>query len=68
MPTLELHNGYPLWHYVPNRPAAIIFFLIFGCSTIWHTVLLFRHRLWFCLPFVIGGFCKHALFFSGLEC
>ncbi|PQK15801.1 hypothetical protein BB8028_0006g01230 [Beauveria bassiana] len=56
MPTLELHNGYPLWKYIPNRPAAIIFIVLFACATAYHTFLLFRHRHWFCLPFVIGGF------------
>ncbi|OAA75984.1 RTA1 like protein [Akanthomyces lecanii RCEF 1005] len=56
MSTLELHNGYPLWHYIPNRPAAVIFVVLFACATAYHTFVLFKHRLWFCLPFVIGGF------------
>ncbi|TQV91613.1 RTA-like protein [Cordyceps javanica] len=56
MPTLELHNGYPLWKYIPNRPAAAIFIALFALATCYHTFLLFRHRLWFCLPFVIGVF------------
>ncbi|OAA52892.1 RTA1 like protein [Cordyceps fumosorosea ARSEF 2679] len=56
MPTLELHNGYPLWKYIPSRPAAIIFIILFACATAYHLFLLSRHRLWFCLPFVIGGF------------
>ena len=58
MPTLETHNGYPLWEYIPNRPAAIVFAILFGCITIFHSYLMFRNRQWFCLPFVIGGLCK----------
>lgn len=58
MPTLETHNGYALWHYVPNRPAAIIFTVLFASVTAYHVTLMIRRRLWFCIPFVIGGVCK----------
>ncbi|OAR01179.1 hypothetical protein LLEC1_03860 [Akanthomyces lecanii] len=61
MPTLELHNGYPLWHYVPNRPAAVIFVVLFACAAAYHAFVLFKHRLWFCLPFVVGGFYERQL-------
>ncbi|TPX13402.1 uncharacterized protein E0L32_006132 [Thyridium curvatum] len=56
MPTLETHNGYPLWLYIPNRPAAVIFTIIFVIITGYHTYLLFRRRLWFVIPFVVGGY------------
>lgn len=65
MPTLELHNGYPLWEYIPNRPAAIIFTMLFSTVTIYHAFLMFRHRLWFCIPFIIGGICKLSGFSTG---
>ncbi|KAL7783448.1 RTA1 like domain-containing protein [Trichoderma ceciliae] len=55
MPTLETYNGYLLWHYIPNRPAAVIFTILFVITTAYHAFLMFRHRLWFCIPFVIGG-------------
>ncbi|CAK7212607.1 hypothetical protein SCUCBS95973_001521 [Sporothrix curviconia] len=55
MPTLETYNGYPLWHYIPNRPAAIVFAVLFVIATLYHVFAMFRHRLWFCIPFVIGG-------------
>ncbi|CAK7200204.1 hypothetical protein SEUCBS139899_002895 [Sporothrix eucalyptigena] len=55
MPTLETHNGYPLWHYIPNRPAAVVFMILFIIATVYHGVAMIRHRLWFCIPFVIGG-------------
>lgn len=58
MPTVETYHGYPLWHYIPNRPAAIIFTVLFGLATVVHSVLMFRHRTWFCIPFIIGGLCK----------
>ena len=61
MPTLELYNGYPLWEYIPSRPAAIIFTILFTVVTVYHTYLMFRHRLWFCIPFIIGGICKFVL-------
>ncbi|RSL74306.1 hypothetical protein CEP53_000336 [Fusarium sp. AF-6] len=55
MPTLETHNGYPLWRYIPSLPAAIVFVVIFGILTIGHAWKMFRHRMWFCIPFVVGG-------------
>ncbi|KAI8650744.1 hypothetical protein NCS57_01409100 [Fusarium keratoplasticum] len=55
MPKLETHNGYPLWRYLPSLPAAIVFVVIFGILTIGHAWKMFRHRMWFCIPFVVGG-------------
>lgn len=60
MPTLETHNGYALWHYIPNRPAAIVFVVLFALMTVFHGTVMIRHRMWFCIPFVIGGFCKYT--------
>lgn len=39
-----------------------MFVILFACATAYHSFLLFKHRLWFCLPFVIGGFCNHPQF------
>ncbi|KPM37536.1 hypothetical protein AK830_g9016 [Neonectria ditissima] len=55
MPTLETYNGYPLWRYIPSLPAAIVFTVIFALLTIAHCWKLFRHRMWFCIPFAVGG-------------
>lgn len=61
MPTLQTYNGYPLWHYIPNLPAAILFAGLFGLSTLLHGYLMLKNRVWFSLPFVIGGLCKFML-------
>lgn len=58
MPTLETYNGYPLWEYVPSLPAAIIFIVLFGILTLGHTWKMVAHRMWFCIPFVVGGTCE----------
>ncbi|KAM0328815.1 hypothetical protein ACHAQA_005230 [Verticillium albo-atrum] len=55
MPTLETYKGYPLWKYIPSLPAAIVFAVLFSILTIGHAFKMFRHRLWFCIPFVVGG-------------
>ncbi|KAK7705856.1 hypothetical protein SLS64_007804 [Diaporthe eres] len=55
MPTLETYNGYPLWKYIPSLPAAVIFIVLFGILTLAHTWKMFTHRMWFCIPFVVGG-------------
>ncbi|KAF3355659.1 hypothetical protein VD0004_g9407 [Verticillium dahliae] len=55
MAILETYNGYKLWHYIPSLPAAIVFAALFGVLTVGHALRMFRHRMWFCLPFVVGG-------------
>jgi hypothetical protein len=51
-------GNYYLWQYVPSLPAAIIFTIIFLVLSVAHTWKMCRKRMWFCLPFVIGGYCK----------
>ncbi|CAM1510928.1 Fc.00g084410.m01.CDS01 [Cosmosporella sp. VM-42] len=55
MPKLDTYHGVHLWYYVPSLPAAIIFTIIFTVATIAHSWKMFKARMWFCLPFVIGG-------------
>ncbi|KAL2884506.1 hypothetical protein SGCOL_000454 [Colletotrichum sp. CLE4] len=55
MPTLESHNGYYLWHYVPSLIAAIIFEVLFVLATLFHAYKIARTKTWFCVVFVIGG-------------
>jgi hypothetical protein len=57
MPALETYHGTYLWHYVPSLPAAITFATLFGLATIAHGWKMLTTRMWFCLPFVIGGIC-----------
>ena len=64
MPVLETHNGYLLWHYIPNRPAAIIFCILFVILTFAHIFFMIRSRLWFCIPFVLGGICAYLILLS----
>jgi hypothetical protein len=47
-----------LWKYVPPVPAAVIFVIIFLVLSIAHTWKMWQRRVWFCLPFVIGGYRK----------
>jgi hypothetical protein len=57
MPELQKYLGKVyLWEYVPNLPAAIIFAGLFAILTAAHTWKMFRTKMWFCIPFVIGGF------------
>ena len=52
------YNGYPLWLYYPNVGAAIAFSAMFAILTIAHLYVMFRHRMWFCIPMVVGGLCR----------
>ncbi|CAG8902465.1 unnamed protein product [Penicillium egyptiacum] len=44
------------YRYSPSLAAAIIFTVLFGLTTFAHLYQLARHRTWFFIPFVIGGF------------
>ncbi|OTB04463.1 hypothetical protein M426DRAFT_73448 [Hypoxylon sp. CI-4A] len=57
-------GGYYLWKYVPSRPLAIIFGILFIIATIGHSWRLFRTRLWFCIPMVLGGIMEMAGYFT----
>lgn len=51
-------SNYYLWEYLPSRPAAIVFVVLFTLATgyvIWQAI---RTRTRFSIPFIIGGFCK----------
>jgi hypothetical protein len=53
------YGGYVFYHYELSMAAAVIFVLLFGASTIWHSVQMFRTRTWFMIPFLIGGCCEY---------
>lgn len=55
---LSYKGDFFLWSYVPSMPAAIIFCIIFLGLSMVHTWKLLRNRMWFCLPFAIGGYRK----------
>ncbi|KAL4925654.1 RTA1 domain-containing protein [Aspergillus undulatus] len=44
------------YRYYPSEAAAILFTVLFAINTFIHVYQLFRHRAWFFIPFVIGGF------------
>jgi hypothetical protein len=54
----QYKGGYYLRRYVPSLAAAALFALLFIAITVAHFWRLFRTRMWFCLPFAIGDFCK----------
>ncbi|PVH77419.1 RTA1-domain-containing protein [Cadophora sp. DSE1049] len=45
------------WIYEPSVPAGATAAAIFGILTIIHIFRLFTTRVWFCVPFVLGGIC-----------
>lgn len=59
---------YKLYHYNPSLAAAVIFVILFVCSTGLHAFQLFRKRTFYFTPFIIGGICKwwhhHILYHS----
>ncbi|PNH30875.1 hypothetical protein VD0002_g1090 [Verticillium dahliae] len=55
---LPYKEGIYLWKYVPSLALSIIFLSIFGILSLAHTWRMFQHRLWFCLPFVVGGYLE----------
>lgn len=59
MPTLQTYMDVYLWNYVPNLPASIVFTAAFAILSALHTWKMVQHKMWFCIPFVIGGLCKY---------
>lgn len=55
---LPYKGDFYLWKYVPSIAAAVVFLLIFLLLSLWHTWIMARRRMWFCLAFVIGGYRK----------
>ncbi|KAB8236703.1 hypothetical protein ETB97_008894 [Aspergillus alliaceus] len=49
-------SSWTYYHYDPSLPAAIIFTILFGISSLFHTYQALRTRTWCFIPFVIGGF------------
>ncbi|CZR53789.1 related to protein RTA1 [Phialocephala subalpina] len=47
---------YLLYHYNPNKVAAIIFIALFAITSLLHSFQLIRKRTWYFIPFLIGGF------------
>lgn len=55
-------GGFYLWHYVPSLVAALLFAIIFLLLTILYIWKVYRTRMWFCIPFVVGGISKPPYF------
>ncbi|PLB43472.1 RTA1-domain-containing protein [Aspergillus steynii IBT 23096] len=48
-------ENFTFYYYKPSAPAAAIFVVLFGLSTLLHFYQLIRTRTWFMIPFFIGG-------------
>ncbi|ELQ33630.1 hypothetical protein M0657_011464 [Pyricularia oryzae] len=51
---MEAPPKFVFYAYAPSLPAAIIFVIAFGLSTIWHIKQLCQSRTWYFIPFIIG--------------
>jgi len=49
---------YVLWPYTPTVAAGAIAAMVFFLLTGLHAWRLIQNRTWFCIPFVVGGFCE----------
>ncbi|KAL1630699.1 hypothetical protein SLS54_000570 [Diplodia seriata] len=56
MATDDSLGGYKLYNYSPSLPAAIIFVIAFALTTSFHAFQLIKHKTWYMLAFLIGGF------------
>lgn len=52
---------YVLWEYTPSVAGGVVACLAFSALFFLHVWRLLRARLWFCIPFVIGGLCESTL-------
>ncbi|CAG5156704.1 uncharacterized protein ALTATR162_LOCUS4501 [Alternaria atra] len=49
------YEEYVFYRYTPTLAGAVVFVLLFGCTTIYHGWQAFRKRSWFMIPIIIGG-------------
>lgn len=56
------HSGdYYLWSFVPSMAAAVVFIILFLVCSVAHTWKMWKHKMWFCSVFVIGGYRKSTI-------
>ncbi|KAH7141769.1 RTA1 like protein-domain-containing protein [Dactylonectria macrodidyma] len=55
---LPFKGDFYLWKYVPSMAAGVIFTVLFLLLSAAHTWKMIRCRLWFCIPFTIGGYME----------
>ncbi|KAF5258554.1 hypothetical protein FOXYS1_10868 [Fusarium oxysporum] len=48
-------NTFKMYHYHPTEAGAIAFVVLFLATTLAHTWQLFRYRVWFVIPIIVGG-------------
>jgi hypothetical protein len=60
---------FELYRYTPNLAAAVIFFIAFLATTVYHLYQMVKAKSWYFTPLVIGGVCEYpsANFFPSLE-
>ncbi|THW44012.1 RTA1-domain-containing protein [Aureobasidium pullulans] len=51
---LPYSGDYYLWKYVPSIAGAVIFILLFICTTALNGYKTWKNKTWFCIPLVIG--------------
>ncbi|KAH7355472.1 RTA1 like protein-domain-containing protein [Pyrenochaeta sp. MPI-SDFR-AT-0127] len=44
-----------LWAYTPSRVGGVIGAIVFLALSLFHMFRLFKNRVWFCMPLVLGG-------------
>ncbi|THX62081.1 RTA1-domain-containing protein [Aureobasidium pullulans] len=55
---LPYSGDYYLWKYVPSIAGAVIFILLFICTTALNGWKTWKNKTWFCIPLVIGCFME----------
>lgn len=64
--SIDSQSHYKFYHYYPSLAGASVFLVLFGVSTLWHAILIARHRTWYFITLVIGGICKYTVPFGPL--
>jgi len=52
---IDSQPHYKFYHYYPSLAGACVFLALFGVTTVWHAVLIIKHRTWYFIPLLIGG-------------
>lgn len=52
---------YALYQYTPSVAAAVIFLILFFCTTAMHIFQAGRRKTYYFIPLIIGGICEYKL-------
>lgn len=59
----DTNPHFKFYHYDPSFAGACVMAVLFGVLTVWHLILIAKHRTWYFIPLAVGGICMRFFCF-----